>query len=144
MSANGVGVQKRSFVLRSVYATCLAYATAPHVSYELRYGLFLTGLEPLGFPLPVRLYWASLTFLDPLAAVLLFVRPRQGLILCFAIIVTDVFNNSWVLYHFPSRSVLNLGLEIAFLIFVLTTVRYAWEGLPVGRETEQAAKKTFP
>jgi hypothetical protein len=83
------------------------------------------GLEPLGYPLLVRLYWASLTFLDPLAAVLLFVRPRHGLILCVAIIVTDVLNNSWVLYHFHSSSVLNLGPEIAFLIFVLSTVRYA-------------------
>jgi hypothetical protein len=131
-------VQKRSFVLRAMYATCLAYATAPHLSYELRYGLFLGGLEPLGYPLPVRLYWAVLTLLDPLAAVLLFVRPRVGLVLCVAIIVTDVLNNSWVFYHFPTRSSLNLGLEVAFLLFVLTTVRYAWEGLLAERGADPA------
>lgn len=114
---------QRSLVLRAIYATCLVGATATHLNYELRYGLTLGGLEFLGYPLPVRLYWASLTLLDPLAAVLLFVLPRAGLILCVAIIVTDVLNNGWVFYQFASRSALNLGLQVAFLVFVLITIR---------------------
>jgi hypothetical protein len=40
----------------------------------------------------------NVTFLDLLAALLLFVRPRAGLVFCAAIIVSDVINNSWVRY----------------------------------------------
>jgi len=75
------------------------------------------------------MYWASLTLLDPLAALFLFFRPRAGLVLCVAIIVTDVLNNSWVRYH---RREVDIGyiLQVVFLVFVLATVRYACEGLP--------------
>ena len=63
------------------------------------------------------------------AMVLLFVRPRAGLILCLAIIITDVVNNGWVRYH-RSEVDLNYILEVAFLVFVLATIRYAWQALP--------------
>jgi hypothetical protein len=137
---------KGSVVLRSIYATCLALATITHVLVDVRYGVFLAGLEPLGYPIGVRLYWASLTFLDPAAAILLFVRPRAGLVLCAVIIATDVLNNSWVAYHHSefgplvldngqtvyhhSGANMSLILEVAFLIFVFATIRYAWKGLP--------------
>jgi len=138
-------VSKGSTVLRRIYATCLALATITHVLFDVRYGILLAGLEPLGYPIGVRLYWASLTFLDPAAAILLFVRPRIGLVLCAFIIATDVINNSWVAYHHsdfgplvlngdhtvPHQSGANIGLIVqsAFLIFVFATVRAAWKGL---------------
>jgi hypothetical protein len=75
------------------------------------------------------MYWASLALFDPVAAVLLFVRSRAGLILCLAIIITDVANNSWVRYLHSSVD-LNYILEVAFLVFVLATFKYAWQGLP--------------
>jgi hypothetical protein len=99
------------------------------VRFDVQYGILLDGLEPLGYPLFVRLYWALLTFLDLLAAVLLLVRPRAGLILCVGIIVTDVLNNSWVQYH-GSRVDINYILQVVFLVFVSATVRTAWRGLP--------------
>jgi hypothetical protein len=119
---------RRSLILRAIYALCLALATLTHVIFDLRYGLLLQGLEPLGYPAFVRMYWASLTFLDPLCALLLFIRPRAGVTLCAGIIVTDVLNNSWVGYH---RSKIDLGyiLQVVFLIFVVTTAKSAWHGL---------------
>jgi hypothetical protein len=76
----------------------------------------------------------------------LFVRPRAGLVLCAVIIATDVLNNSWVAYHrsefgplvldngqtvyHHSGANMSLILEVAFLIFVFATIRYAWKGLP--------------
>jgi hypothetical protein len=117
-----------------------------HVLVDVRDGVFLAGLEPLGYPLSIRLYWASLTFLDPAAAIFLFVRPRVGIVPCAVIIATDVLNNSWVAYHrsefgplvldngrTPYRHFganISLILEVAFLIFVFATIRYAWNGLP--------------
>jgi hypothetical protein len=139
-------MSKASVVLRGIYATCLALATITHVLVDMRYGVFLAGLEPLGYPIGIRLYWASLTFLDPAAAILLFVRPRAGLVLCAVIIATDVLNNSWVAYHrsefgplvldhgqtvyHHSGANMSLILEVAFLIFVFATILYAWKGLP--------------
>jgi hypothetical protein len=114
------------------------------VLVDVKYGIVLAGLEPLGYPTFVRFYWASLTLLDPVAAILLFVLPRTGLVLCAVIITTDVINNSWVVYHrqefgplmldggeaVPRQSGadINLILQFAFLIFVFATVRYAWNG----------------
>jgi hypothetical protein len=139
-------MSKGSIILRSIYATCLALATITHVLVDVRYGVSLAGLEPLGYPIGVRLYWASLTFLDPAGAILLIVRPRAGLVLCAAIIATDVLNNSWVAYHrsefgplvldngqtvyHHSGADMSLILQVAFLIFVFATIRYAWKGLP--------------
>jgi hypothetical protein len=47
-------------------------------------------------PLFTCIYWTSLTFIDPLAAILLFYRPRIGLILTFLIIFSDVIHNTWI------------------------------------------------
>jgi hypothetical protein len=123
-----ISQSRRSLILRSVYAMCLALATPAHVIFDVRYGLLLGGLESLGYPAFVRMYWASLTFLDPLCVLLLFVRPRAGLILCVGIIVTDVLNNSWVRYH-GSEVDISYILEVVFLIFVVATVKCAWQGL---------------
>jgi hypothetical protein len=136
-------MSKRSILLRSFYAICLVLGTITHVLVDVRYGVLLAGLEPLGYPTGVRLYWASLALLDPAAAILLFARPRVGLVLCAVIIATDVLNNSWVAYHSAEFGPLVLGnsqtvhnhspnlsliLEIAFCIFVFVTIRYAWKG----------------
>jgi hypothetical protein len=77
-----------------------------------------------------------LTFLDPLAAVLLFVRPRWGIALTVAIIVSDVAHNLWFMSAHPlSKSfvadVASSGFmlsQIAFLLFVAATAPLAWRG----------------
>ncbi|WP_208866298.1 hypothetical protein [Paraburkholderia lacunae] len=74
-----------------------------------------------------RIYWTSLLFIDPLTALLLLLRPRPGLILCMAVIVTDVAHNSWFALHHPIRMDLYLS-QLVFLLFVALTVRTAWRG----------------
>lgn len=54
----------------------------------------------------MNVYWTALTFLDPLAAVLLLRSRRAGLALGLAIMVSDVAVNSYALY--------GLGLPFAF------------------------------
>jgi hypothetical protein len=51
-----------------------------------------------------------------------------ALFFSLAIIISDVINNGWVHYH-RSEVDLNYILEVAFLVFVLATIRYAWQGL---------------
>jgi hypothetical protein len=82
----------------------------------------------------ICLFWTALTFIDPLAAILLMARPMLGLALTVAIIVSDVVINSWVglIYGIDIASFL---AQLLFLVFVILTVRIAWRaelgvGLP--------------
>jgi len=45
-------------------------------------------------PLLTKIFWDSLTFLDPIAAILLFLRPKTGIILTLIVITIDVLHNN--------------------------------------------------
>ena len=117
---------KHSLCLRVVYALCLAGGTWTHLQVALAHGLWW---DYGGAALVTRVYWTALLFLDPLAALLLLVKPRLGLIACASIIVTDVLHNTWFALHNPARMDLYLS-QIAFLLFVVFSVRTAWKGAP--------------
>lgn len=127
-------IARRSFYLRLIYALCLCGATWTHLQVALAHGL---GWDYGGVAQLTRIYWTSLTFIDPLAVLLLLVVPRVGLIVCVAVIVTDVAHNSWFALHNPIRLDLYLS-QIAFLLFVACTVRTAWRGAAVRREVLRA------
>jgi len=55
-----------------------------HAATILQHGLFWN--YGGGVPRFTRVFWTSLTFLDPLAAILLFLYPRIGVVATFAII----------------------------------------------------------
>ncbi|MGF6568501.1 hypothetical protein SAMN05443245_2536 [Paraburkholderia fungorum] len=122
-------IRRRSFYLRAIYALCLLGATWTHLQVALVHGLDWDygGAAPF-----TRIYWTSLLFIDPFTALLLLVMPRIGLILCVAVIVTDVAHNSWFALHHPVRMDLYLS-QIVFLLFVAFTVRTAWRGAPSRR-----------
>ena len=84
------GMQRFGFWIRVVYAVCLVVATVNHIRL-----VHAWGWVPSHLPIATALYWSSLTFFDPLAAALLFVRPRAGIVLTIAIIASDVAHNSW-------------------------------------------------
>ena len=114
-----------SLVLRIIYAACLLGATRNHVMWLSQHGpLWDFGLRDLS--MFCRLYWTSLTFLDPLAALLLFLSPRVGLVLTVAIITSDVLNNSLIVRSFLNTAFL---LQVTFLLFVSFTVLFAWRGV---------------
>ncbi|CAE6689753.1 hypothetical protein [Paraburkholderia nemoris] len=117
-------IERRSFHLRLIYALCLCGATWTHLQVALVHGLWWDygGAAPL-----TQIYWTSLLFIDPLTVLLLLLSPRAGLILCVAVIVTDVVHNSWFALHHPIRTDLYVS-QIAFLLFVAFTVRTAWRG----------------
>ena len=123
----GVTILKNpSLLLRAIYAVCLTGA-----SYNHAYIVFIYGLQwdYGGLPLFVCLFWTALTFIDPLAALLLLARPKAGLGLTAAIIVSDVALNAWVGvnygFHWPP-----FLAQLLFLVFVIATIRTAWSGLP--------------
>ena len=122
-------VPRISLTLRILYAACLTGATWNHVALHLRFGVMLEGLTDSGISTVSRLYWSSLTLLDPLAAVLMFIRPREGLVLALAIIVSDVAHNSWVLHAFSSAPNWAYWCQVSFLVFLSATIHTAWRGL---------------
>jgi hypothetical protein len=105
---------------RLTWALCLAIGTCTHVAH-----LFSNGWAPPALPLATSIFWDALTFLDPLAAVLLFVRPRVGLVATLAIMVADVAHNVWFIAAFGGV-VWMVVAQAVFLVFVLATTRLVW------------------
>jgi Kef-type K+ transport system membrane component KefB len=124
-------MHRRSFWIRVVYALCLGAATFNHVRALLTDGWWREGVS-----LGTAIYWTSLTVLDPLAALLLFVRPRAGIALTLAIIISDVAHNLWFVAAHPlSGSFIQavtssffMMSQIVFLVFVAATSPMAWRG----------------
>lgn len=113
--------------LRVAYAICLLAGMVTHLWTLATHGLLW---DYNGAPVFSRIYWSSLTVLDPAAAALLFWRPRWGLLMTGAIITSDVAHNSWLTLRADTTDWLNpmyLG-QIAFFLFVLTTFRVVWSG----------------
>lgn len=76
----------------------LTYGTAVHLVH-----LASSGFDPYPqVPGWLRTYFVSLTFLDPLAAVLLARRTRAGVVLAVAVLVSDAAANGWANYALDS------------------------------------------
>lgn len=135
MGGSTITILKTAIWLRRIYALCLLGATLSHVAM-----LLLFGWRYGGAPLATCIYWTALTLLDPLAALLLFLKPRTGLVLTLAIIVSDVAHNTWFGLHFGSVSALFANwmycCQLIFLFFVLLTIRSAWPRVPTPTYTE--------
>jgi len=111
-----------SSVIRILYAICLTGAAWNHARILFEHGLWWDygGVQPF-----YAAFWTSLTFLDSLAVILLFARPRAGLVLTTLIIASDVLINARVglIYGFDLASFV---AQFVFMAFVFGTVRLAW------------------
>ena len=110
--------------------------TSTHLQWVIRNG-FLS--DNYNAPVLTKIFWDSLTFLDPLAAVLLILRPKTGLILTIIIITLDVIHNNLFymdeLYiNAPTLKIwiqkywMILG-QIIFGIFVYFTFKYNYNNI---------------
>lgn len=114
-------------IIRTIYALCLIGAGFNHLRTLLEHGLFW---DYHNAPLFTCIYWTSLTFLDPLAAILLFLKPRIGLVMTLLIIVSDVIHNTWI-DLVSGYSLLNSMYlaQFGFMIFVFLTIKLPWKAL---------------
>ena len=121
---------RASIVIRTLFAVCLLAATFNHARAILQHGVLWDYGYGSKIALTSKLYWAVLTILDPLAAVLLFVKPRAGIWLTVAIIVSDVIHNT---YYVAAN---NQWLEpfylaqVGFLVIVLGLAPVAARAVP--------------
>jgi hypothetical protein len=117
--------------LRWLYAVCLLGAGLNHVRDILQGGW----LPYRGAPLTLNWYWTSLAVLDLAAAVLLLRRPRTGLVLTAAIIVSDVAVNTygqWGLGYRGWYFTVSLQLQTLFLGLLVGSLPVAWRGARPG------------
>jgi len=130
INMSAVNIASPGTRIRAVYAVCLCAGTLTHAVTLLTCGLLSTYG---GVPIFSRAFWTSLTFLDPLSAILLFARPRVGVVLTLLIMLTDVANNTliWLTFQTPELTFNWINrtaylCQVAFLIFVLATIKIAW------------------
>lgn len=118
-----------SLSIRLLFTLCLLAATFNHLRAVVDHGLLWDYGYGVDTPLASRAFWGSLSFFDPLAALLLWVRPRWGLILTLAIIVLDVVHNSfYVAAHDQWLATFYLS-QVGFGLAVLVLLPLAWRGL---------------
>ena len=72
----------------------------------------------------LRLFWVSLTLLDPVVAVLIALRVRAGIVLGALVMIADVSVN--VTVFAPARDYGGLVTQVPFGVFVLLTVWPLW------------------
>ena len=109
-------------VILAIQSISMLGATSTHLMMIINNG-FLS--EEYNIPFFSVVFWDSLTFLDPLAAILLVTKPKTGVWLTATIMVVDVFHNSILL---PLLSTIELPhwmiiSQIVFLLFVLVTFK---------------------
>ena len=89
--------------------------------------LIYLGWLPYDFrPLPWNIYWTSLTLLDPLAAVAIWVRERSGILLGTAIMASNIAVNGYTLAIGYDAFLVPWLLQSAFGGFVFFTAWRHW------------------
>ncbi|TVT80384.1 hypothetical protein [Pseudomonas sp. H3(2019)] len=118
-----------SFAIRTLFAGCLLVATTNHLHADLAHGLLWDYGYGDSTPWGSRFFWGALTFLDPLAALLLFRKPRPGIVFTAAIIIADVIHNTF--YVALNRQWLETFYisQTVFLLAVLLLAPFAWKGI---------------
>jgi len=129
-------LNKKTKYFLIIQAIGMLMGTLTHMQWVIKNG-FLS--DNYNAPVLTKIFWDSLTFLDPLAAVLLILKPKIGLILTLIIITLDVIHNN-VFYmdelyiNAPTLKIwiqkywMILG-QIIFGIFVYLTFRYNYNNI---------------
>jgi len=80
-----------------------------------------------GFPLGVRLFWVTLTILDPATAVLIIFRRRSGVVLGSAVIIADIAVNWTVFAVVGGLSYFGVISQSVFALLIVVTARSLWK-----------------
>ncbi|WP_314138688.1 hypothetical protein [uncultured Plantibacter sp.] len=105
--------------------------------------LILGGLDVYGgFPPGVRLFWVTLTVLDPITAVLIVLRRRSGIVLGIAVIVADIAVNWTVFVLLGGLSWFGVINQSLFAVLIVVTARplWIWFGQSSTREGAEPAR----
>ncbi len=123
-------MQRTSLTVRFVFAICLLAATFNHAKAIAQHGLFFDYGYGHDITIASKLYWDILVILDPLAALLLFIKPRAGILLTAAIIISDVAHNTYYVVAYDHWYAVFYLSQVAFLIAVLGLAPLALKPFP--------------
>ena len=93
------------------------------------------------FPLGVRLFWVSLTILDPVTAALVIFRLRSGIVLGIAVMIADIAVNWTVFATVGGLSPYGVISQSLFAVLILLTARPLWTTFRQSSPQECAALK---
>src|SRR3954471_644861 len=119
-----------SFIFRTLYASAFIFATfanwAAFIEFFPTHGWRIPGIPPLS-----TVYFYSLLLIDPIASVLLILRPKLGVVFAGVIITTNVAHNAWLIRHANVPPDFLYWLTIAFIAFYFLTLYPVWRGFPL-------------
>lgn len=84
------------------------------------------------FPTPLRLFWISLTVLDPITVALLLLRQRTGIVLALIVILTDIAVNWTVFLTIAGNPLFGVVNQTVFAAFLLVTTPTLWRSFRGG------------
>ena len=125
-------------VVQVVWIAGFLSGTTTHV-FDLVIGGVST-YEP--FPIPLRVFWMSLTLLDPLVVVLLVLRRRASIVLGLAVILVDIAVNWTVFVTIGGLSLFGVVSQTAFATLLLATARPLWRWMRTGSGVPQHPRET--
>lgn len=99
-----------------------------------------------GYPGPIRLFWLSLTLLDPAVIALVLLRRRAGVMLGVAVMVADVAVNWTVYATIGPPQLFGVLSQTLFALVVLATAHPLWQwfGAGEGRSFPTTAAPGLP
>lgn len=123
-------LNKKTRIFLILQSTGMLIGTMSHLAWIIKNGFLSVNYNA---PLFSKFFWDALTFVDPIAAILLVIKPRIGIWLTLIIIIVDVFHNFifcfrsltpdsnyfsyWIIYNWM------LMCQIFFLLFVSVTFK---------------------
>lgn len=132
---NDTSFRRLGRAIQLVWIAGFLIGTVTHV-LELVAG----GVETYGdFPPTLRVFWVSLTLLDPLAALLLLLKRRAGIALGLAIILSDIAVNWAVFLTIGGHSLFGVVTQSVFAVFLLATAVPLWRWLRINQNPLEGA-----
>ena len=90
------------------------------------------------FPLALRVFWVSLTILDPITALFLALHRRVGVILGLVVILADITMNWTVLASLGGNPLFGVVNQSVFAAFLLSTASILWRWFPARASLQSA------
>lgn len=136
-------LNKKTRIILAIQFICMLIGTSTHIQWIWENGIFSVHQNA---PFFSTIFWDSLTFFDLIAAILLIIRPKAGILLTLIIITIDVIHNN-IIVLLANQHINELGLvmwatkywmligQLLFMTFVFATIK--------SNLTEIKTKSTF-
>ena len=99
-------LKRQTKIILIIQSFCMFLAGLTHIYSIIEKG-FMSYKK--NTPIFLQIFWESLTFFDPLAAILLIIKPKIGLYLTLIILIIDVIHNN--IFYIEELYFNNLSLD---------------------------------